>query len=307
MRTGRVLAVDVGGTKLSAGVVTSEGEVLSEAKTATGVPGPADGEALFARLVRLCRDALDDASVAVDAIGCGCGGPMRYPEGIVSPLHIPAWRKFPLRDRLIATFGHPCVVDNDAKAMALGEWWLGAGRGKRHLLGMVVSTGVGGGLIVDGRLLHGVHGHAGHIGHVNVARDGVRCECGARGCVTAYAAGTGLATRYREATGQQRSAAEIAELARKGDATAAALYADAGDALGRAIASVEALCDLEIVVVGGSVALRAWDLLGPTLEASLRASARFEFTRNIHVAQAQLGDRAGLLGAACLALGEHTA
>jgi len=212
-----------------------------------------------------------------------------------------------LRHRLVAAFGHPCVVDNDAKAMALGEWWLGAGRGKQHLLGMVVSTGVGGGLIVDGHLLQGGHGHAGHIGHVNVARDGVRCECGARGCVVAYASGSGIAARYRDATGQQRSAAEIAELARKGDVTAERLYADAGDALGRAIASVEAMCDLELVVIGGSIALRAWDLLGPTLEASLRASARFEFTRDIRVAQAELGERAGLLGAACLALGEHSA
>ena len=307
MRTGRVLAVDVGGTKLAAGVVTSNGEVLAEAKTATGVPGPGDGEALFTRLERLCRDALDDAAVAVDGIGVGCGGPMRYPEGVVSPLHIPAWRDFPLRDRFVRAFGHPCVVDNDAKAVALGEWWLGAGRGKRNLLGMVVSTGVGGGLIVDGHLLQGAHGHAGHIGHVNVARDGVPCECGARGCVSAYASGTGIAQRYRDATGALRSAAEIAELARRDDELAKQLYDDAGDALGRGIASTEALCDLEIVVVGGSVALRAWDLLGPPLEASLRASAKFEFTRGIQVVPAQLGERAGLLGAACLALGDHSA
>jgi glucokinase len=302
-----VLAVDIGGTKLAAGVVTSGGEVLAEAKTATGTPAPGDGEALFARLERLCRDALDDASVAVDAIGAGCGGPMRYPEGVVSPLHIPAWRGFPLRERLVRAFGHPCVVDNDAKAMALGEWWLGAGRGKRNLLGMVVSTGVGGGLIVDGHLLHGEHGHAGHIGHVNVARDGVRCSCGSLGCLTAYASGTGISARYREATGRQRSAAEIAALARGGDELARALYADAGDALGRAIASTEALCDLEMAIVGGSIALHAWDLIGPPLESSLRTSTRFEFARDITVVQAQLGERAGLLGAACLALGEHSA
>lgn len=307
MRTGRVLAVDIGGTKLAAGVVTSDGEVLAEAKTATGVPAPEGGEALYSRLERLCRDALADAGVAVDAIGVGCGGPMRYPEGVVSPLFIPAWRAFPLRDRLVAAFGHPCVVDNDAKAMALGEWWRGAGRGKRHLLGIVVSTGVGGGLVVDGRLLHGAHGHAGHIGHVNVARDGARCPCGSRGCLTAYASGTGIAARYRDATGQQRSAAEIAELARGGDRVARELYADAGDALGRAIASTEAVCDLEVVILGGSIALRAWDLIGPPLETSLRASTQFEFGRNIQVTQAQLGESAGLLGAACLALGEHTA
>ena len=180
MRTGRVLAIDIGGTKLAAGVVTSDGHVLAEERAPTGVPDrPGDGEALWSRLERLCRDALTEATSAVDGIGCGCGGPMRYPDGIVSPLHIPAWRDFPLRARLTATFDHPAVVDNDAKAMALGEWWLGAGRGKRNLLGMVVSTGVGGGLILDGRLVHGAHGHAGHVGHVNVAAEGPVCACGA--------------------------------------------------------------------------------------------------------------------------------
>lgn len=303
MRTGRVLALDVGGTKLAAGVVTSDGHVLSEQRAPTGVPAAGDSEALFGRVERLCRDALADASVAVDGIGVGCGGPMRFPEGVVSPLHIPAWRDFPLRERLTAAFGHPCVVDNDAKAMALGEWWLGAGRGKRHLLGIVVSTGVGGGIVVDGRLLHGAHGHAGHIGHVNVAAEGPRCACGAEGCVSAFASGSGLAQRWRDVTGAEKSAAEIAGLAREGDEVAAALYRDAGEALGRAIASVQALCDLELVVIGGSVAMGAWDLLVPPLEAALRAHTRFEFMREINVTQAALGERAGLLGAAALALG----
>lgn len=307
VRTGRVLAVDVGGTKLAAGVVTSDGHVLAESKTPTGVPDqPADAEALWARLEHLCRDVLDQAGVAVDGIGAGCGGPMRYPDGIVSPLHIPSWRDFPLRERLSKTFDHPCVVDNDAKAMALGEWWLGAGKGKRNLLGMVVSTGVGGGLIVDGRLLHGGHGHAGHVGHVNVAADGAECSCGARGCAGAYASGTGLARRWLAETGERKSAAEIADRARAGDERAARLYRDAGDALGRMIASVEATCDLDVAIVGGSVALRAWDLLSLPLETSLRAHSRFEFTRDIRVTLAELGERAGLLGAACLALGAHS-
>lgn len=306
MRTGRVLAVDVGGTKLAAAVVTSDGEVLSEARTATGIPGPGDGEALFTRLERLCRDALSDASVAIDGIGIGCGGPMRYPEGVVSPLHIPAWRGFPLRDRFVRTFGHPCVVDNDAKAFALGEWWLGAGRGKRNMLGMVVSTGVGGGLILDGRLVAGAHGEAGHIGHMNVVADGAECECGARGCLSAYASGTGIAKRYLEATGKRHSAAEIADFANRGDRVAGDLYREAADALGRAIASAEALCDLELVVIGGGIAVNNWNILGKAAMATIGEYSRFEFTRNLQVAPAQLGERAGLLGAACLALGEHS-
>lgn len=303
MRTGRVLAVDVGGTKLAAGVVTSDGHVLAEAKTPTGAPSTGDGEALFSRLERLCRDVLADASVAVDGIGVGCGGPMRFPEGVVSPLHIPAWRDFPLRDRLTAALGHACLVDNDAKALALGEWWLGAGRGKHHLLGMVVSTGVGGGLIVDGRLLHGAHGQAGHVGHVNVAPEGPECSCGARGCVSAFASGAGLASRYRESSGTEKSAAEIAALARSGDELAARLYREAAEALGRMIASVEAACDLEIAVLGGSIAMGAWDLLERPLGEELRRHSRLAFSRELPVTQAALGERSGLLGAAALALG----
>ena len=303
MRTGRVLAVDVGGTKLAAGVVTSNGEVLAEAKTPTGAPSEGDAEALFARLERLCRDVLSDAAVAVDGVGVGCGGPMRFPEGVVSPLFIPAWRGFPLRERLTRAFGHACVVDNDAKAMALGEWWLGAGRGKKNLLGIVVSTGMGGGLVVDGRLLHGAHGHAGHVGHVNVQPGGPECSCGARGCAGAFASGTGLSRRYREAMGAQKSAAQIADLARSGDALASKLYREAATALGRAIASVEALCDLELVVIGGSIGMHAWDLLEAPLAEELRSTARFEFTRDLPVSRSALGERAGLLGAAALALG----
>ncbi len=303
MRTGRVLAVDVGGTKLAAGVVTSSGEVLAEARTPTGVPAEGAGEALFARVERLCRDVIADASVAVDGIGVGCGGPMRFPEGVVSPLHLPAWRDFPLRERMTRALGHACVVDNDAKAFALGEWWLGAGRGKKSLLGLVVSTGVGGGLIVDGRLLHGAHGHAGHVGHVKVQPDGPECSCSARGCASAFASGTGLARRYGEATGRSKSAAEIADLARTGDPLSARLYREAAQALGRMIASVEALCDLELVVIGGSVGLRAWDLIERQLADELRAAARIEFTRDLQVTQSALGERAGLLGAAALALG----
>lgn len=109
------------------------------------------------------------------------------------------------------------IVDNDAKAMALGEWWLGAGRGVRSMIGIVISTGLGGGLVVDGRLLDGGHGHAGHIGHVNVDPDGPECRCGARGCAGAFAAGTSIARRFRERTGRDASAAEVAALARSGD------------------------------------------------------------------------------------------
>jgi glucokinase len=201
------------------------------------------------------------------------------------------------------------VVDNDAKALALGERWRGAGHGSNNMLGMVVSTGVGGGIILDGRLLNGSRGNAGHVGHIIVWPNGPQCGCGARGCVEGVASGTGLARRLNAALAAGRStslaagssAAEIAVAAREGDPLAAELFHTAGEAVGRGIASAAALLDLELVTIGGSIALHAWDLLGPPLKAELHASARLDFTRDLRVVRAELGDEAGLFGAAQLA------
>jgi glucokinase len=302
------LAIDVGGTKLAAGVVDSDGGLFGAERIAT--PAAATADDLFKVLEALARRAVQTANVDIVAVGVGCGGPMRYPSGVVSPLNIPIWRDgFPLRQRLMTAFDRPCVVDNDAKALALGERWRGAGRGSNNMLGMVVSTGVGGGVILDGRLLHGAAGNAGHIGHVIVWPGGPVCGCGALGCVEGVSSGTGLARRLSEAmaAGEQTrlapgsTAADIATAARHGDALAIELFRTAGEGVGRGIASTAALFDLELVVIGGSIALRAWDLLGPPLEATLRASARLDFTRGVRVVHAELGDTAGLFGAAQLA------
>jgi len=177
------------------------------------------------------------------------------------------------------------------------------------MLGMVVSTGVGGGIVLNGRLLHGEGGNAGHIGHIIVWPNGPACGCGARGCVEGVASGSGLARRLNTALAEGRpsrlqpgaSAEEIAVAARAGDALAEELFRTAGEGVGRGIASAAALLDLDRVVIGGSIALRAWDLLGPPLEAEVRAAARLDFTRDVRVVHAELGDQAGLFGAAQLA------
>ena len=306
-----VLAVDIGGTKLAAGLVAEDGTLLASQRI--GTRNTLEAETLFDHLERLCRAVLEVGQATPAAIGVGCGGPMRYPEGMVSPLNIPAWRDFPVRARLAEAFGLPCRVDNDAKAMALGERWLGAGRGTDNMLGMVVSTGVGGGVILDGRLQHGAQGNAGHIGHVIVWPGGPPCGCGARGCVEAVASGSGLARRLADAQARGvrtrlragASAADVAAAARAGDSLACELFDTAGQAVGRGIASTAALLDLEMVVVGGSVALHAWDLLGPPLETELRAAARLDFTGDLAVHLAELGDQAGLFGAALLGFEAH--
>jgi glucokinase len=301
-----VLAFDVGGTKLAAAVVDEGGAVRSEERAAT----PHDGASLYAELERLGRSVIERSGARIDAIGAGCGGPMRYPEGIVSPLHITQWKDFPLRSRLEASFNAPAVVDNDAKAMALGEWWLGAGAGSRNMLGMVVSTGIGGGIVLYGRLLDGEHGEAGHIGHVVVEPDGPTCACGARGCVTAVASGRGIAERADEARARREgttlaahaTAADVALAARGGDTAAAGIFVRAAVGLGRAIAAATSLLDLERVVIGGSIGLEAWDLLQPGLESELRARTRMPFARLVTVHRAGLGHDAGLVGAAALAM-----
>jgi glucokinase len=305
------LAIDIGGTKMAAAVVSADGQMLSLDRIATSPSADADG--LFESLDRLCRSVISASGVSVSAIGVGCGGPMQYPAGIVSPLNIPAWRSFPLLARLSDAFVLPCVVDNDAKALALGERWKGAGRGSDNMLGMVVSTGVGGGIILDGRLLHGFAGNGGHVGHIVVWPDGPRCGCGARGCVEAVASGSGLTRRLNDALSSGTrsslpvgsSAADIAAAARGGDALAIELMRTAGECVGRGIASAAALLDLELVVIGGSIALKAWDLIGTPLKAELARSARLDFTRNVQVVLAERGDEAGLYGAALLAFGEY--
>ncbi|MDQ1373895.1 MAG: glucokinase, partial [Actinomycetota bacterium] len=174
------LAVDIGGTKMVAGLVDGDGKVLERRTTPTRQD--IDAEGLFAELVGL----LPEPSRA-HVVGVGCGGPMSPEE--VSPLNIPGWRRFPLRRRLAEVTGLPTFVDNDAKALALGEGWKGAAAGSDNFIAMVVSTGVGGGIVLDGRLLDGRLGNAGHIGHVVVEPRGRRCACGGRGCLEAEASG----------------------------------------------------------------------------------------------------------------------
>lgn len=305
-----VLGIDIGGTKLAAGVVSPEGRALSYVREPT--PANLDAEGLLAFTVSLAERARKESREQPEAVGIGCGGPMVFPEGVVSPLHIPAWQDFPLRARLEEALGLPATLDNDAKAFALGEAIFGAGRGARCMLGMVVSTGVGGGIIVDGRLLDGASGNAGHVGHVIVSTRGPRCYCGATGCLTMYASGTGLAARARDAL-RHGTASALADLASDevtgesivaaaagGDALAMRLIRDAAYALARGIASAANLLDLDRVVIGGGVA-QAGDLLFGPLREELRRRACLAFSRDLDVRQAALGREAGVVGAASLA------
>ena len=301
------LAIDIGGTKLAAGLVEPAGRVLTWAQVPT--PRDLDAEQLWRTLDALITEVLARSGVAPAAdlagCGCGCGGPMEWPAGVVSPLNIPAWRGFPLRARLTDRLGGvPVRVQNDAICMVAAEHWRGAGRGRDNVLGMVVSTGVGGGLVLDGRLIGGASGNAGHIGHVVVDPDtGPLCGCGGRGCAEAIARGPALVT-WAQAEGwrpdqKDATAKDLATDGALGHPVGLAAMRRAGRALGIAIASATSLCDLEVVSVGGGLS-QAGPLLFDPLEEALRAHARLDFTRQVKVVPAALGQSAGLVGAAAL-------
>jgi len=277
-----ILAVDVGGTKLAAGVVDDGGRLLARAAVPTPTPDDGDGEVWFAALAAVVGQVRTGDEVAC---GVGCGGPMTPGGEAVSPLNIPHVRSFPLRARLAALTGLATWVDNDAKALALGEGWVGAAAGQRDFLAMVVSTGVGGGIVLDGRLLGGASGNAGHIGHVVVEPDGRRCACGGRGCLEAEASGTGI----RAATGRPPEEAP-AEVRRR-----------TGTLVGRAVASVANLLDLRLAVVAGSVALGYGADFFDAAQAELDARARLSFSAGARIVPAGLGDAGPLVGAAAVA------
>ncbi len=226
--------------------------------------------------------------------------------GLVSPLNIPGWRAFPLRSRLTERLGGKVTVrvHNDAIAMVAAEHWRGAGRGRNNVLGVVVSTGVGGGLILDGRLIEGASGNAGHIGHVVVDPEtGPVCGCGGRGCAEAIARGPALVA-WAQSEGwrpdqRDATAKDLAGDGALGHPVGLAAMRRAGRALGIAIASATSLLDLEVVSVGGGLS-QAGPLLFDPLEEALRTHARLGFTRQVSVVPAALGQSAGLVGAAAL-------
>jgi glucokinase len=275
-----ILAVDVGGTKLAAGIVDDRGALLARAARPT--PTAPDGEAVLAALL----DAVAEVRTGDEAaVGVGCGGPMTRGGETVSPLNIPGWRGFPLRERLAAELGLLVCIDNDAKALALGEGWKGAAVGQRDYLAMVVSTGIGGGIVLDGRLLDGADGNAGHLGHVIVEPDGRTCGCGAQGCLEAEASGTAIAAR----TGRPAVEADADERAR------------AGRLVGRGVATVANLLDLPLAVAAGSVALGFGSAFFDAAQAELDLRCRLDFSRGTRIVPAGLGDEGPLVGAAAVA------
>jgi glucokinase len=283
-----VLAVDIGGTKLAAGLMTLQGDLVD--RDQIPVDHSLTAGALFDSLVDLVAGQLTRAREHHErrpiAVGVGCAGPVTRDVEEVSPLNIAAWRDFPLRSRLQSAVHLPVYGELDAKALALAEGWLGAAQGRDNFLAMVVSTGVGGGIVLNGQLLDGATGNAGHIGHVIVEPNGRRCSCGSRGCLEAEASGPAI----EAITGRPPTEPSYETMQRT------------GRLVGRGVASVCNLLDLDLAVVGGSVALGFGATFFIAAQDELDRLAQLSFARGARITPARLGDQGPLVGAGAVAV-----
>jgi glucokinase len=273
------LAIDIGGTKLAVGVVSTSGELLSRMQTQT------PSTDVWGALKKLIDAQMLQTEVRIEACGVGCGGPMTLGGESVSPLNIPDWRGFSLLSAIESATGLKTYIANDAQALVLGEVWCGSAVGISDVIGMVVSTGVGGGIVSNSKLVTGHLGNAGHIGHVIVEPNGRLCECGAYGCLEAHVSGRSIEAMTGKSSEHATNEVKI----------------EAGKLVGRALASVGALMDLQLCVIGGSVALGFGAPFFQAVQSELDRSARLEFIRGMKVLPVGLGDAAPLIGAASLA------
>ena len=295
------LGIDLGGTQLRAAVIDASGKILRRETLATDVAG---GPAAIVGQIMGLADALgvSGPGQSVRVAGVSAPGPLDSETGTTIEIPtLPGFTGFPLRRTLSEALSLPVVLENDGIAAAFGEWKFGAGLGLSHLVYVTVSTGIGGGVVMDGKLLRGRRGMAGHVGHMMIMQDGPRCACGGTGCFEALASGTALGMAGRGAGFDD--AKSVAGAARAGDPAALELMAREADYLGYGFASLLHLYSPERLIVGGGVA-QAFDLMLPRIRERIQQLAMPPF-RDVQVVPALLGDNAGLIGAAALALSQN--
>ena len=309
------VGVDIGGTKVLAGVVDADGSVSARVRMETphrSTKPDAVEDTIVAAISKLAEQG------AIDVVGVGAAGFVDFAGSTVmfSP-HL-SWRDEPLKEALERRLGVPVLVDNDANTTAWAELRFGAGRGYQQMLCITLGTGIGGALVIDGHVFRGGNGMAGEFGHMQVVPDGRRCECGNRGCWEQYSSGNALVREARELVNAQSPAAHqlrelvegdasrltgtiVTEAARAGDSTAVEMFRELGDWLGTGLASLVAAFDPEVIVVGGGVSDAGDLLLDPARETLRRKLAGRGFRPEPPVLKAELGADAGFIGAADLA------
>ncbi len=305
------IGIDLGGTNVKAGVVSDEGDVCSRVEMPTEVDVGQDHS--VGRIIQCARNAAAEAGIdasRIRGIGVGSPGPLDIYNGIVvAPVNFPTWKNVPLVEILEDEFKVPAALDNDANVVAYGENWLGAGRDTDNFLCITLGTGVGGGVVCEGSLVHGFDGNAAEIGHISIDYDGPPCRCGSNGCLEVYCSATGIVRRARaaiavespetELANEGLTAQRIAEAATAGDAFAQRVYDETGFFLGMGIVTAVALYNSEIVAIGGGVA-RAGDLIFAPTRRTVRKHAFPSLRDKLRIEAMRLGDKGAILGAAKL-------
>jgi glucokinase len=301
--------IDIGGTKIALGLGHLDGQLLSLSRLPTQIElGPY-------RIMQAALDRLEEMALELDAqiaaIGVCCGGPLDRQIGLIlSPPNLPNWDEFPIIKVVNERFAVPTLLDNDANAAALGELHHGAGRGLQDFMYMTISTGIGGGLIIRGGVVHGVADAAGEVGHMTVQPDGPLCGCGSRGCLEVLCSGTAIARRARERllsgnvhsslSGKSITAKLVAEAARDGDALAREVWDETVYYLGIGIGAVISILAPEAVILGGGVSLAGDQLLEP-LREQVKSRSRLLPADKINILQAALAGDSGVYGSLVLA------
>jgi glucokinase len=304
-----VAGIDIGGTKIALALAASDGRLIEATRFPTRVEeGP---HRILSAAASGIEAMAGRARARLKAVGVGCGGPLDRRRGLVlSPPNLPGWDEFPIVSLLEERLGVPALLDNDANAAALGEQSYGAGRGLEDIIYITISTGIGGGVIVRGRLVHGVYDGAGEVGHMTVLPDGPLCGCGARGCLEALCSGTSIARRARErlAAGAPSSlsslkrevtAQAVAAAAREGDSLAAEVWDETIHHLAVGVGNLFNALAPEAVVIGGGVSTAGEQLFAP-LRQRVRERVRMLPPEKINILQASLGGDSGLHGAIIL-------
>src|SRR6476469_8029896 len=313
-----IIGVDLGGTNVVAGAMPEDGSREIAMRSEPTQPDQG-ADAVVDRIARMIETVIAETIAETNAkrddfagVGIGSPGPLDREHGIVIVTPNLGWRNFPLRDEVSKRVGIPASLDNDANCATLGEWWCGAAKGGRHVIGITIGTGIGGGLILDGRLFHGASDVAGEIGHTTIDSTGRRCKCGNYGCLEAYASGPAIATRAREVLVREETASLLPSLvggrldeitaetvyraAQKGDAVASEIVRDTARYLGVGIANLLNIINADVVVIAGGVRAAGDALLVP-LRAEVRRRAFRPAVDATRIVPGELPGTAGVVGA----------
>jgi glucokinase len=289
-----VIGLDLGGTKIAAAIADQKGKIIRRLVVPT--EAQKGKEAVIKNIFASIKNVAQNNLASVKAIGIGAPGPILYKEGIiVSPPNLPGWKKVPLRKIIQDEFKIKTILENDANAAALGEARFGAGRGIKNLIYITISTGIGGGVIIDGKIFRGAVGTAGEIGHTTIDPDGPRCGCGNYGCLEALASGTAIAQKAG------KDATEVGKAARQGDKEALKIIRETGEYIGIGVANLANLFNPEMVIIGGGVA-NLGEMLFKPIRETVKKRALEVPASILKIVPAKLGSDAGVLGAVALCL-----